>query len=83
MDSVQDRIARRAYDLFVARGGQHGYHIEDWLKAEKETLAENATPAPKKNKAAVKKTPAKKVAKTVAKSKAAPVAKKKAVAKKK
>lgn len=83
MESVQDRIARRAYDLFVARGGQHGYHIEDWLKAEKETLAENTTPVPKKKKAAVKKAPAKKVAKTVAKSKPASVVKKKAAAKKK
>ena len=74
MDSVQDRIARRAYDLFVARGGEHGYHIADWLRAENEILAEKATPAVKKKKAPVK---------TAAKSKAAPVARKKAVAKKK
>ena len=77
MDSAQDRIARRAYDLFVARGGQHGYHIEDWLKAEKEILSEKATPASMK-----KKTPVKKAAKTTVKSKAAPVAKKKAAVKK-
>ena len=78
MDSVQDRIARRAYDLFVARGGEHGYHIEDWLRAEKEIISEKATPAPK-----TKKAPVKKAAKTAAKSNAAPVAKKKAAAKKK
>ncbi len=29
-------IARRAYDLFVARGATHGNDIEDWLQAERE-----------------------------------------------
>jgi hypothetical protein len=29
-------IARRAYDLFVARGGKHGHDLEDWLQAERE-----------------------------------------------
>ncbi|MBI1734827.1 MAG: DUF2934 domain-containing protein [Candidatus Rokubacteria bacterium] len=32
----RDAIARRAYELFQARGGQHGYEIEDWLQAERE-----------------------------------------------
>ncbi|XXF79843.1 DUF2934 domain-containing protein [Myxococcaceae bacterium GXIMD 01537] len=31
-----EEIARRAYDIFVARGGQHGNHEEDWLQAERE-----------------------------------------------
>lgn len=31
-----DDIRRRAYELFTARGGTHGYDIEDWLKAERE-----------------------------------------------
>ena len=31
-----DQIARRAYDLFAARGGQHGGHLDDWLHAEQE-----------------------------------------------
>jgi hypothetical protein len=29
-------IARRAYDLFVARGCKHGHDLEDWLQAERE-----------------------------------------------
>ena len=29
-------IARRAYALFQARGGEHGHDIEDWLQAERE-----------------------------------------------
>jgi hypothetical protein len=29
-------IARRAYELYVARGGEDGHDIEDWLQAERE-----------------------------------------------
>ena len=29
-------IARRAYDLYVARGCEHGHDVEDWLRAERE-----------------------------------------------
>jgi hypothetical protein len=29
-------IARRAYALFVARGSQHGWDVDDWLTAERE-----------------------------------------------
>ncbi len=36
---TRDDIARRAYELFMARGGTHGYDIEDWLKAERELRA--------------------------------------------
>jgi DUF2934 family protein len=31
-----DAIARRAYELYVERGGGHGSDIEDWLAAERE-----------------------------------------------
>ena len=31
-----DRIAQRAYELYLARGGQHGSDWEDWLTAERE-----------------------------------------------
>lgn len=30
------QIAARAYELFLARGGEHGYHEVDWLQAERE-----------------------------------------------
>ena len=29
-------IARRAYHLYLARGCEHGYDVEDWLRAERE-----------------------------------------------
>jgi hypothetical protein len=31
-----DQIARRAYELFLARGSEHGHDVEDWLQAERE-----------------------------------------------
>ena len=33
--STED-IARRAYELFLERGGEHGHDVEDWLRAESE-----------------------------------------------
>lgn len=39
-DEIRQRIAERAYSFFVARGYQHGYDVEDWLRAEREILAE-------------------------------------------
>ncbi len=33
---TREEIAKRAYELFVARGGTHGYDIADWLQAEHE-----------------------------------------------
>ncbi len=40
MESVHELIARRAYELFLARGGENGYAIQDWVEAEKEILAQ-------------------------------------------
>jgi len=39
-ESRMDRIARRAHEIYEARGGQHGKALEDWLKAETEIDAE-------------------------------------------
>ena len=33
--TAQD-VARRAYDLFLARGCEHGHDLDDWLTAERE-----------------------------------------------
>lgn len=38
MQQVELAIARRAYELFEARGGEHGHDWEDWLRAESELL---------------------------------------------
>ena len=29
-------IARRAYDLYLGRGGEDGHDVEDWFQAERE-----------------------------------------------
>ncbi len=33
---THEQIARRAYDIFLARGGQHGNPEADWHQAERE-----------------------------------------------
>ncbi len=48
-----EAIARRAYELYLERGGEHGRDLEDWVKAEKELAGEQvAVQAPAKTKAA-------------------------------
>jgi HSP20 family protein len=36
--NIRDGLARRAYELFEARGYQHGNDLEDWFRAESELL---------------------------------------------
>ena len=38
IESVNERISRRAYENFVARGCVEGHSVEDWLDAERETI---------------------------------------------
>ena len=33
---TQHDIARRAYELYLARDGEHGHDVYDWLQAERE-----------------------------------------------
>ena len=40
MESMREMIEKRAYQLFLKRGGAHGYHMQDWVQAEKEIAAE-------------------------------------------
>jgi hypothetical protein len=35
-----DEIAKRSYELFLARGGLDGHDVEDWLQAEAELRTE-------------------------------------------
>jgi hypothetical protein len=35
-----DEVARRAYEIYVARGRGEGSDLEDWLRAERELLRE-------------------------------------------
>ena len=36
MQDLENQIASRAYERFLARGGEHGHDVEDWLAAEAE-----------------------------------------------
>lgn len=29
-------VARRAYDIYLARGCEHGHDVDDWLQAERD-----------------------------------------------
>lgn len=40
--SLEEEIRRRAYELFQERGGEHGRHHEDWLRAEAEVQSRYA-----------------------------------------
>jgi outer membrane protein TolC len=33
---LEERIQRRAYELYVERGNQSGSELDDWLQAEQE-----------------------------------------------
>lgn len=35
----EERIRRRAYELYLRRGNQPGSEIDDWLQAEEEVLS--------------------------------------------
>ena len=35
-ESRLSRIARRAHEIYEARGGENGKALEDWLRAEEE-----------------------------------------------
>jgi len=38
VEGVQRHIAQRAREIFRARGGALGHAVEDWIKAERETI---------------------------------------------
>ena len=42
---ITEAIAQRAFELFLARGEQHGHDLDDWLQAERE-FANLARPLP-------------------------------------
>jgi hypothetical protein len=37
-----EKIAMRAYEKWCQRGRKHGTHVQDWLEAERELMAEAA-----------------------------------------
>jgi hypothetical protein len=47
LDDIHDRIAMRAYELYLARGGVAGGDFDDWLAAEREIAGSNRRRASK------------------------------------
>lgn len=47
----REEIARRAHELYVERGSEHGRDVEDWVRAEKE-LSHNPVVGSAKTRAA-------------------------------
>jgi hypothetical protein len=45
-------VAERAYQLFLARGGEHGHDLDDWVRAEQELRQVRLTDAAPKRPAA-------------------------------
>ena len=33
---IEERIRRRAYELYILRGNESGWELDDWLRAEEE-----------------------------------------------
>jgi Protein of unknown function (DUF2934) len=41
--SREEEIRRRAYEIYLGRGEEPGYEIEDWLQAEREFMADRSS----------------------------------------
>ena len=39
---MEEQIRIRAYEIWLQRGGGHGWDIDDWLQAEEEILPREA-----------------------------------------
>jgi len=50
--TLQERIRLRAYELFEARGREHGHDLDDWLRVEAEILGSKKTVTTTQRKAA-------------------------------
>jgi hypothetical protein len=42
LEQVRERIAQRAYENFIERGGLDGHDVDDWLNAERELVVKPA-----------------------------------------
>jgi len=39
-DDLRVLIAQRAFERYQARGSRDGFHLDDWLEAEREVLSQ-------------------------------------------
>ena len=51
LENHREEIARRAHELYLQRGDEHGKDVEDWVRAEKE-LSDEPVSGPAKTRAA-------------------------------
>jgi hypothetical protein len=50
MDKLLERTKRRAFEIYLARGADHGRDMDDWLQAEREVAAAMETaPSPRRS----------------------------------
>ena len=42
LQEMEDRVMRRAYDIFVGNGSSKGHDVDDWLTAERELVRKPA-----------------------------------------
>lgn len=45
-DPPEEAIRKRAYEVFLGRGGAPGHEVDDWLQAERELRAERLQGVP-------------------------------------
>ena len=43
---TSDEVAKKAYDLYLSRGGGHGADFDDWIEAEKQLKESQQQPPP-------------------------------------
>jgi hypothetical protein len=43
LEEMDERIRKRAYEIYLARGGAPGRELDDWLQAEQEILVDEAS----------------------------------------
>jgi Protein of unknown function (DUF2934) len=48
---TSEDVARRAYELFLSRDGQHGRDVDDWLEAERQLQSNGTPPRPSRRSA--------------------------------
>lgn len=48
-ETIKNLIAMRAHELYLARGKQKGYELQDWLQAEKELIRARMQPEDRPN----------------------------------
>ena len=51
-EPLGEEIARRAHELYLQRGGEHGKDVDDWVTAEKELRQEPVAAEPAKTRPA-------------------------------